>query len=178
MHPTSLQSFLRLTLSVSVFCWYFCKQLTHKPTYNLQQTAISNFAAFSKITIRHDISWESSAGRQFSWNIIPYFFRKLGKMLQNLSSAAVVIGALRVKLDPDQAWQNVGPDLYPNCLSYTYGLPERIFWKNFWKKQQQQTTKNLKKFPACKELIGFQDTIRLWIQISDFVTCASCIFCA
>ena len=26
------------------------------------------------------------------------FFRKLGKMLQNLSSSAVVIGALRVKL--------------------------------------------------------------------------------
>ena len=30
-------------------------------------------------------------------NIIPYFFQKLGKILQNLSSAAVVIGALRVK---------------------------------------------------------------------------------
>ena len=30
-------------------------------------------------------------------NIIPYFFRKLGKMSQNLSSAAVVIGAFRVK---------------------------------------------------------------------------------
>ena len=29
-------------------------------------------------------------------NIIPYFCQKLGKMLQNLSSAAVVIGALRV----------------------------------------------------------------------------------
>ena len=29
--------------------------------------------------------------------IIPYFFRKLGKMSQNLSSAAVVIGTLRVK---------------------------------------------------------------------------------
>ena len=28
-------------------------------------------------------------------NIVPYFFRKLGKMLQNLSSAAAVIGALR-----------------------------------------------------------------------------------
>ena len=37
-----------------------------------------------------------SAGRRFSWNIIPYFFQKLEKMLQNLSSAAVVIGALRV----------------------------------------------------------------------------------
>ena len=35
--------------------------------------------------------------RQFSCNIIPYFFRKLGKMSQNLSSVAVVIGALRVK---------------------------------------------------------------------------------
>ena len=28
------------------------------------------------------------------------FFRKLGKMLQNLSSAAVVIGALRVNANP------------------------------------------------------------------------------
>ena len=27
---------------------------------------------------------------------IPYFFRKLGKMSQNLSSAAVVIGTLRI----------------------------------------------------------------------------------
>ena len=30
-------------------------------------------------------------------NIIPNLFRKLGKMMKNLSSAAVVIGALRVK---------------------------------------------------------------------------------
>ena len=29
--------------------------------------------------------------------IIPYFFQKLGKILQNLSSVAVVMGALRVK---------------------------------------------------------------------------------
>ena len=34
---------------------------------------------------------------RFSYNIIPYFCRKLGKMSQNLSSAAVMIGALRVK---------------------------------------------------------------------------------
>ena len=32
-------------------------------------------------------------------NIIPYFFRKLAKMSQYLSSAAVVIGALRVNKD-------------------------------------------------------------------------------
>ena len=35
--------------------------------------------------------------RRFSCNIIPYFCRKLGKMAQNLSSAAVVFGALRVR---------------------------------------------------------------------------------
>ena len=39
---------------------------------------------------------ESSVGRRFSWNIIPYFCQKLGKMSQNLSSAAVMIGAWRV----------------------------------------------------------------------------------
>ena len=38
-----------------------------------------------------------AAGRRFSCNIIHYFCRKLGKMSQTLSSAAVVIGALRVK---------------------------------------------------------------------------------
>ena len=36
------------------------------------------------------------AGRRFSCNIIPYFCGKLGKLSQNLSPAAVVIGALRV----------------------------------------------------------------------------------
>ena len=33
-------------------------------------------------------------------------------------------------LDPDQAGQNVRPDLYlyPNCLMLSDGSPERIFW--------------------------------------------------
>ena len=74
------------------------------------------------------------------------FFRKFGKMLQNLPSAAVGIGALRVDsscfccslltifkinffkkstrnsitvsngLDPDQDQLSVGPDLGQNCL--------------------------------------------------------------
>ena len=39
---------------------------------------------------------KSSAGRRISCNIIPYFCRKLGKISQNLSSATVMIGALRV----------------------------------------------------------------------------------
>ena len=45
------------------------------------------------------------AGRRFSCNIIPYFCRKLVKMSQNLSSAAVVIGALRVNKNT-QKWNN------------------------------------------------------------------------
>ena len=60
------------------------------------------------------------------------FFRKLAKMSQNLSSAVVVIGALRVNfltphccllitiaiiLDQDQARHFVRPDLDPNCLT-------------------------------------------------------------
>ena len=36
--------------------------------------------------------------RKDAANILPYFYRKLGKILQNLSFAAVVIGALRVKI--------------------------------------------------------------------------------
>ena len=39
---------------------------------------------------------ENRHGKRFSWNIIPYFFQKLGKMTQNMSSAAAVIGALSI----------------------------------------------------------------------------------
>ena len=63
------------------------------------------------------------------------FFLELGKMSQNLSSTAVVIGALRVNsflasgdfchlmiifadsLDPDQDRRCVGPNLDPNRLT-------------------------------------------------------------
>ena len=37
------------------------------------------------------------ADDSYEMSYIPYFFRKLRKMSQNLSSAAVVIGVLRVK---------------------------------------------------------------------------------
>ena len=42
---------------------------------------------------------ESSAGRRVSCNLIPYVFRKSGKLSQSVSSAAVLIGALRVILN-------------------------------------------------------------------------------
>ena len=54
-------------------------------------------------------------------------------------------------LDPDQAWKNVGPDLDPGCL------PLMIFLKEFKKKIEkkiQQTTKCMKNYPACIELIS------------------------
>ena len=54
-------------------------------------------------------------------------------------------------LGPDQARQNVGPDLGPNCLTLWW-----YSWMNFSKKlilkKNQQTTKNMKKYPAFKEL--------------------------
>ena len=71
------------------------KKLSMSTTFNMQQTTALKFAIFSKIT---------NMARYFMtivcWQmiLIKYhtFFRKLG-MLQNLLSAAVMIGALRVK---------------------------------------------------------------------------------
>ena len=47
--------------------------------------------------IRLDVSCESIAKRGFTWNIKHNFIRKTIKIYSRLSSAAVVIGALRVK---------------------------------------------------------------------------------
>ena len=38
------------------------------------------------------------SSRRFSCDITPYFYQKLGKMSQNLPSAAVVRGTLRVNI--------------------------------------------------------------------------------
>ena len=61
-------------------------------------------------------------------------------------------------LDPDQARQNVGPDLDPNCLTLWW-YSWKIFWKEFIFKKNPQTTKKHAKLPACKELKA------MWLSI-------------
>ena len=58
-------------------------------TYDLQQTTNSNFVAFFKKSPDIALADDSHA-------ISYLFLQNLGKMSQNLSSAAFVIGALRV----------------------------------------------------------------------------------
>ena len=47
------------------------------------------------------------------------FFRKLGKLLQNLSSATIVIGALRVYLVKKSADDIKHMNNYPACIELT-----------------------------------------------------------
>ena len=46
------------------------------------------------------------------------------------------------RLDPDQAGQNVGPDLDPSCFD-TYGIPERIFQKRLILKKINRRQKSM-----------------------------------
>ena len=46
--------------------------------------------------------------------------------------------AFASSLDPDQARQNVGPDLDPNCLTLMLFLQD-FFWEKSKKKNQQVT---------------------------------------
>ena len=51
--------------------------------------------------------------------------------------------------DHDQARQNVGPDLDPNCLTPD-SVPERIFWKKLIFEKSQQATKFHEKLPSMQ----------------------------
>ena len=53
-------------------------------------------------------------------------------------------------LDPDQARQNVGPDLDPNCLTLMVFMQE--FFEKVNLKKNPQTKKSMQNYPACKEL--------------------------
>ena len=64
-------------------------------------------------------------------------------LCQLVSSAVTFANSL----DPDQARQNVGPDLDPNCLTLD-GIPEFFFKKVDFLKKNQQTTKKSAKLPS------------------------------
>ena len=81
------------------------------------------------------------------------FLSKTRKNVENLSSAAVLIGALSVNfvccnckkklqlfLDPDQARHFVGPDLGPHCLTLMV-----VFLKKISRRQNI-----MKIYPACR----------------------------
>ena len=55
-------------------------------------------------------------------------------------------------LDPDQAQQNVGPNLGPLCLTLINGTPERFFFEkvNFEKKNSKD--KSMQNYSGCIEL--------------------------
>ena len=95
-----LYTFLIHQLSYSWGYQWYLNPLS--ATYNLQQTTISNFAAFSKITnnlkawyFLRTVGWQTILMKYHTL----FLFPKFGKMLQNLPSAAVVIGALRAGID-------------------------------------------------------------------------------
>ena len=46
-------------------------------------------------------------------------------------------------LDPDQPWQNVGPDLDPKCW-HSDSVPERSFWKSWFCKKSAEDNKSMK----------------------------------
>ena len=55
-------------------------------------------------------------------------------------------------LDPNQARQNVGPDLVPNCLTFWWYSYKIFFEKVNFKKKIHRRQKSMQSYPACKEL--------------------------
>ena len=56
-------------------------------------------------------------------------------------------------LEPEQARQNVGPDLGPSCLTSRWY--SEIFEKIDFQQKNLQMTKRMQNYPVCKEFIVF-----------------------
>ena len=66
-----------------------------------------------------------------------------------------------IRLDPDQAQQNARPDLEPMYLTFRWYFFEKVDFE----KRNQQTKKNMKKFPGGKELIAIAITTLIWAAV-------------
>ena len=71
---------------------------------------------------------------------------------KNIGDFCRLLIAFANNLDPaNQARQNVGPDLDPNCLTSWWYSWQILFYKfNFEKENPQK--ENMQNFPTCKEL--------------------------
>ena len=67
-------------------------------------------------------------------------------------------------LDPDQAWQNVGPDLDPNCLTLCW-YSWKMFLEKFIKKKKSTDYKKACKITQHAELkVPFWGTFNEYLQ--------------
>ena len=65
-----------------------------------------------------------------------------------------VLVAFANSLDSDQAWQNVRPDLDPNCLTIWWYSCTNFVWKSwFW--QKKADTKRMQNIPAFTEWLEY-----------------------
>ena len=118
---------------------------------------MTNFATFSLIfeKIRYEISWETSASRRFSWNIIPYLLFLKKQQIWNCRLLQILGGTLclfNVSLQLAHCLlMSCGDNLCKQFLSKLFAW-ERIFWKSWFWKNQQTTKKTWKNFPGGKEL--------------------------
>ena len=90
-------------------CWWYSSTINHL-THKAPLMTISNCAAFSKIKkawyFMKILCWlKITCWQTILMKYHTLFCRKLGKMLQNLSFAAVVIGALRFNIRGIRIWQ-------------------------------------------------------------------------
>ena len=91
---------------------------------------------FWKILLRCAVVYSTHSEGCF-WEIIFYSVPRTSFQMWNrkpgdwLNPCLLVMSGDKLckQLDPDQAWQNIGPDLDPNCLKLLWYL-----WNNFSKK--------------------------------------------
>ena len=66
-------------------------------------------------------------------------------------------------LDPDQAWQNLGCNLNPNCLTLWW-----YSWKS-WLKKIHRGQKSMPNYPECKELMMLMWYFFLIFFVTEFL---------
>ena len=117
---------------ITTDCWWDVKN---------QIKWTNNWAAIAVISSPHSVGVGTSGVKVFMSGLLLDPFRYFLKS---------VLIAFANSLEPDQARQNVGPDLDPNCW-YSDSVPERTFEKvNFEKVSRQQ--QNHVKLPSMQEV--------------------------
>ena len=122
-------------------------------------------SAFGKAGTRNP---SISSQALFHWATVFLLGQHNSDCVNSFSQSGILFGQLITfanSLDPVQAWQNIGPDLDPSCLT-----PWWYSWMNFSKspfsKKNQQPRKNHEKLPRTQRV---QKRMPQWEEISFFL---------
>ena len=154
--------------------WLFMHMWDESEPVYFAQARRHNFAWHSPVNSKDRLGWLQIKGVSTLFSACIFSCKQVMIIVLHLTSLSTLFNSFSASgnfchllitfansLDPDQARQNVGSDLDPNCLTLWWYSWEIILEKLILKKIFHRRQKSMQNYPSCK-VLSHIETRKRW----------------